>query len=481
MEEPAKQDPINGGMDVERGIRLLIHTKPTGYTLEAKLTEKAIDLMREMDPAFEPPADPIILADYDAENRLLLTYPRTLFFGRHFLERKYSRLETIIFEDIEPLDPLYLPGSEFYYEELPPGFVKSPLAGFGINHDMRFIAEAIERTGHRELALSDSNEVISTLGALVLPYRTFDMMRRAINRTHTGALAVASRAKFEYAETTIHVLLDEFYEIPVDPAGRRPLEEILFEKLVGTGRSEKAKTEAAVKTVRKSIKSMAETDPVELMDLHREIELVSLEELIKRIGAKIQQPSLTERHWQEFLTANAFVLQLAFDLPALVFDEQVAVGGTRFDGGGGKIADYLIRVGGMGNLAMLEIKRPATKLLEARQYRESLHAPTSELSGAVSQVLDQRYRLQQEINNKKMASRIYDVYAYAVPGIVIAGIMPTDPDEQKSLELFRNNLRDVTVITFDELLARLRALHEFLKTPPTRIHPGSIQLEDDPF
>lgn len=49
---------------------------------------------------------------------------------------------------------------------------------------------------------------------------------------------------------------------------------------------------------------------------------------------------------------------------------------------------------------------------------------------------------------------------------MIAGISPTEEDKQKSFELYRNNLSSVVVITFDELLAKLKALHEFLLEHP---------------
>jgi hypothetical protein len=42
------------------------------------------------------------------------------------------------------------------------------------------------------------------------------------------------------------------------------------------------------------------------------------------------------------------------------------------------------------------------------------------------------------------------------------GTTPTDADQKKSLELFRNNLNDVLVVTFDELLEKLKHLHAFL-------------------
>src|ERR1019366_6213052 len=54
-----------------------------------------------------------------------------------------------------------------------------------------------------------------------------------------------------------------------------------------------------------------------------------------------------------------------------------------------------------------------------------------------------------------------NVESYAIKCVVVIGRVPTGPDEKKSLELFRNNLNDVLVVTFDELLEKLRhlALH----------------------
>jgi hypothetical protein len=51
-------------------------------------------------------------------------------------------------------------------------------------------------------------------------------------------------------------------------------------------------------------------------------------------------------------------------------------------------------------------------------------------------------------------------------GLVIAGRDLDDRDHRKSFELFRNGLKDVTVITFSELLQKLKALHAFLTADP---------------
>lgn len=84
------------------------------------------------------------------------------------------------------------------------------------------------------------------------------------------------------------------------------------------------------------------------------------------------------------------------------------------------------------------------------------------MAGAVTQILDQRYQLQMEINNRKAASGQHDVFTYAIQGLVIAGRDLDDSDHRKSFELFRNGLKDVTIITFSELLHKLKALHAFL-------------------
>lgn len=242
-----------------------------------------------------------------------------------------------------------------------------------------------------------------------------------------------------------------------------------------------ANAEAAVKTVRAAAKNLAADAPEELFKLNRAIELISLTRLIEVFKDKIEK-QLSENHWQRFLTANPFILKLAFGFPVTIFDEQVSVGGGGFRPSPGKIADYLVRSGLLGNVSIVEIKKPSTNLLDKTAHRKGVYAPSKELSGAVVQILDQRFFLYQEINNKKVKDGIHDIWAYSVQCIVIAGRNPQDEPHRKSLELYRNNLRDVVVVTFDELLEKLRSLHEFLSvnSNASTIEPMLLDEEDDP-
>lgn len=69
---------------------------------------------------------------------------------------------------------------------------------------------------------------------------------------------------------------------------------------------------------------------------------------------------------------------------------------------------------------------------------------------------------------KKQESGIYDVEAYATECILVIGRNPVDRDREKSLELFRHDLKSVLVLTYDELLEKLENLHEFLQVPKTQ-------------
>ncbi|MDB5398837.1 MAG: hypothetical protein JWQ55_855 [Rhodopila sp.] len=199
-----------------------------------------------------------------------------------------------------------------------------------------------------------------------------------------------------------------------------------------------------------------------MLALSQEIEVVSLEGLIERLSQRFKK-KLREAEWQTFFVENPFVLRLAFGLPVMMLGGQISVGGRRFGGSGDKISDFAVKAAASGNLALVEIKTPETPLLETSPYRGELYAPGRELSGAVNQVLEQRYNLQQNINNLKVTSRLYDVETYAVQCLVVAGRTPASPATLKSLELFRNGLKSVTIVTFDELLAKLEQLLEFLK------------------
>jgi hypothetical protein len=171
---------------------------------------------------------------------------------------------------------------------------------------------------------------------------------------------------------------------------------------------------------------------------------------------------LPEGRWQQLFNDNPFILNLAFGYPVIKIQDQAHVGGQRLSGSGDTITDFLVKNGISNNAALFEIKTPRTPLLNKAAYRGQLYTPSSDLSGAINQMLDQKNEFQKDIARIKENSRTYDLESHAVHGVLVIGTTPEGLDRQRSFELFRGNSKDITVITFDELLAKLKQLHDFL-------------------
>ena len=436
------------------------------YSLQVQLSAMSIERVALANPDFDVDAASYELARFDADSVTLTTYPLIMASNsRYFLTPKYRLVRSIAFEG----QGAVFDGEgdvSLEFEDLPPGFVRDMFAGFGVNYEHRFIIEELERArAVVSIVMCEDSGASIHDGILRLPYDTFDKWRRALRRGHNVALAFGKRSKTAYLAEQIakELGLDPQPPASVGAPVREPADAMASALgLPGRKRPIGAAT-AAVAEARVSSKKLADSEKTELLELNREIELLTLEQLIARLEGYLTK-NHPESFWQRFFSDNPFILRLAFGLPIVVFGEQVSVGGSKFDGSGGKIADYVVKAGHFGNLAIIEIKMPQTPLLEARVYRGEVHAPTKHLSGAVTQILDQRYQLQTTINDRKVASGAYDVFSFAMQGLVIAGRDPVGPAEKKSFELFRNGLKDVTIVTFDELLAKLRALHEFLSS-----------------
>lgn len=221
--------------------------------------------------------------------------------------------------------------------------------------------------------------------------------------------------------------------------------------------------DSVINILKTNSKQIAETKPEALAKLQDEIELVTLEVLIKRYEEQLLKNTV-ESDWQRFFEANKFILTMAFGYPIIEILEQASVGGGQLTGGGSKFADFISKNSQTNNAAIFEIKTPKTPLLNKTAFRGKVFSATTEFSGSIVQILDQKYQLGKSLPYLKSNDRNLDLEAYAVHCCLIIGTTPTGLDEQKSFELFRRNSREVEIITFDELLGKLKQLHSFLSS-----------------
>ncbi|MEO1323397.1 MAG: Shedu immune nuclease family protein, partial [Pseudomonadota bacterium] len=218
---------------------------------------------------------------------------------------------------------------------------------------------------------------------------------------------------------------------------------------------------ALVEMVTSDATRIARSQPEKLSALRDEVQLATLDALIVEYETMLSEGH-NESDWQNFFQDQPLLLSMAFGYPIIQVEGHASVGGRKISGFGEKIADFLYQNGQTGNVALFEIKTPSSPLLETREYRGGLHAAHKELSGSVSQILDQRYQLQLHFASKIAASEMFALKSYAIDCCVVSGTLPTEKVKQKSLELIRHNSKDVTIITYDELLIKLKQLSQFL-------------------
>ena len=236
-----------------------------------------------------------------------------------------------------------------------------------------------------------------------------------------------------------------------------------------TSSRERAERRANVQTVRKQVDELAAEAPAELLKLHAEIERATLTAMIGKYRDMLEK-KLSELLWQRFFEQHKFVLSLAFARPVELSHTQFHAQGSGLTGSGAQIGDFLFKEQGQA-LAIVEIKTPDAPLMLATPYRKPhVFGPHSELSGAITQVLHQQSELRTRwqthvFDNPSLRPSRADV----VKCVVLAGRRPIEEHELRSFEVFRNACKDVEVITFDELLAKLEYLQQHLQPVPDEV------------
>lgn len=166
-----------------------------------------------------------------------------------------------------------------------------------------------------------------------------------------------------------------------------------------------------------------------------------------------------EPQWQSFFKAEKWIFGhgLAYQILELEQDHPY-LGGTSVTGSGALQGDYLMATRGAARFTVLvEIKRPDAHLLGAF-YRNGTYELGKDVVGGVAQI--QAYAdIWQKRGAEAPENRDLPLHTYAPDGILVVGNLAEiahDREKLRTFELFRQNLHNPRVLTFDELLARAR-------------------------
>lgn len=176
----------------------------------------------------------------------------------------------------------------------------------------------------------------------------------------------------------------------------------------------------------------------------------------------------SEKFWQGILKEYSWILSQVLATPAVFIENEVYVGGKSFSNKGGRVIDFLYANPHSKNAVLIEIKTPQEKLISNSEYRSGLYTVSDGIVGAVTQVLKYRTSLQQTYRTTVQDSDLKDdEYFEAInPNcVVIAGKHSSlkTKDERQSFGFYRDELKTVTLLTFDELFARVQSFIDIIE------------------
>jgi hypothetical protein len=196
-----------------------------------------------------------------------------------------------------------------------------------------------------------------------------------------------------------------------------------------------------------------------LQKLHelRELSVAAFEQHLK-------EDDWSEDDWQGFFESNTWIFGLALRYRFLrTLQSQPDYGGRTVSGAGAQRGDFLMATEAEARFTVLvEIKKPFSVLV-GTEYRNGAHLIGRELAGGIAQLQAncrtwEREGSRQEDNLERLREQA--VHTYQPKGILVIGHTEQLNSRAKvaTFELFRGNLQNPEVVTFDELLARAKAL-----------------------
>ena len=209
--------------------------------------------------------------------------------------------------------------------------------------------------------------------------------------------------------------------------------------------------------------------------LSRLQQLYERQESVDAFEALVTDDDAAESDFQKFFETNKWLIGLALDthLFTSVNDDKLEQVTTGFSvNGAGKRVDALLKTAGViRSIAFAEIKKPSTDLIDGVRYRSEVWAPSRELGGAVVQVQQTIHKALETIAHSRLdvrdmnGARTESLYSYAPRGFIVAGrldefVAPNGEVQEyrfRAFESFRRSISGITILTYDEVLARAKA------------------------
>ena len=202
-----------------------------------------------------------------------------------------------------------------------------------------------------------------------------------------------------------------------------------------------------------------------LIKLNENISIERLYRVISLIEENLDNDK--ESFWQDTVfEKNQWVLSQLFASPCTIFKEKAYVGGKSVENLRGNICDFLYQNKISNNVIIIEIKTPKTKIIQDK-YRNTFSL-SYEMSGAINQVINYKDSLMKAYNSlNSNGSKEFSAFNPKCV-VVIGSISSLSSNQVACFENYRNCLNNIEIITYDEILTRLKDIRNvFLYDQPS--------------
>ncbi|MBO6948489.1 MAG: DUF4263 domain-containing protein [Rhodospirillales bacterium] len=369
-------------------------------------------------------------------------------------KRKYSNIDSIQFVGVSPDD---LRGVSNRWQ-----------MGYGFTANLAPIIYYLEKNHPQISKIIISRSANSAISEFEITFNAADLDRlfariKPLKDQHSGELKLA-------ANNALSEILPDAISKKSQPYFKGQLARLISDHQVTSDDLSKQDVETILNVVAGSTEGLAFETREAIFSARDKIDRIYIEAVEEEFSDLLKQKTETshlEGKWQEFFSRHTWIFSHLFAFPTVLFQEQAYMGGKSVHGIGGKFADFLYKNEITDNVAIAEIKTHKSKLLEKSPYRgDDVFAPSKELSGAISQVLNQKDNLQK----KYIAiSDENDFKAFDPECLLVVGSLSQLTDkQQKSFELYRRNSSNVQIVTFDEVHQKMKLLLDIFTDSDTR-------------
>lgn len=184
-------------------------------------------------------------------------------------------------------------------------------------------------------------------------------------------------------------------------------------------------------------------------------------------------PNEKEENWQKIFEENPWILSTCLSVPYVFFVSKALVGGGTIQNDTKKIADF-VHKNHCNNISIIEIKKPNTTIFaKGNPYRDpDIFNFDVNFSGAINQLLSYKDRLFKSFYAiQSETERVHDTRIDVLNprSVLIIGSLEGElRDEEPKVrrfklecfERFRNELRNIDIITYDELFEKIKLFYD---------------------